>query len=432
MGNVMLITVIVSSLLLVWCAAKVFHSLRWKPKSVEKHLKQQGIKGTPYKFLHGDLKEYSREKWFKHRKIVTPAFHIEKLKGMMPAFSTSCSKLIEKWKKMVSPQGSHELDVWPDIQTFSSDVISRTAFGSNYEEGKRIFELQKEQAVLVLEAFKSVYIPGFRFIPTKKNRRRTNLDKEIKAKLRSLIERKVQAIRNGDTGNDDLIGMLLQSSNQYSIEATNPKVNGMTIDEVIEECKLFYFAGQETSSTWLTWTMIVLAMHPSWQEKAREEVLQVCGKDMPKFENLNHLKIVTMILHEVLRLYPSVIHQFRYTSTKIKIGEFSLPAGVHLILPTLLINHDHEVWGDDADEFRPVRFSEGIAKASKDHVAYFPFGWGPRICVGQNFAMIEAKMALAMILQHFAFQLSPSYAHAPYTVITLQPQHGAQIILHRL
>ncbi|KAF9615815.1 hypothetical protein IFM89_026495 [Coptis chinensis] len=83
---------------------------------------------------------------------------------MMPAFSTSCSKLIEKWKKMVSPQGSHELDVWPDIQTFSSDVILRTAFGSNYEEGKRIFELQKEQAVLVLEAFKSVYIPGFRYI----------------------------------------------------------------------------------------------------------------------------------------------------------------------------------------------------------------------------------------------------------------------------
>ncbi|KAF9604061.1 hypothetical protein IFM89_001936 [Coptis chinensis] len=355
------------------------------------------------------------EKWFEPRKIVTPAFHIEKLKGMMPAFLTSCSKLIEKWKKMVSPQGSHQLDVWPDIQTFSSDVISRTAFGSNYEEGKRIFELQKEQDVLVLEAFKSVYMPGFRFIPTKKNRRRTNLDKEIKSKLRNLIERKVQAIRNGDTGDDDLKGMLLQSSNQYSIEATDPKVNGMTIDEVIEECKLFYFAGQETSSTWLTWTMIVLPMHPSWQEKAREEVLRV-----------------TMILHEVLRLYPSVIHQFRYTSTEIKIGEFSLPAGVHLILPTLLINHDHEVWGYDADEFRPERFSEGIAKASKDHVAYFPFGWEPRICVGQNFAMIEAKMALAMILQHFAFQLSPSYAHSPYTIIPLQPQHGAQIILHRL
>lgn len=100
----------------------------------------------------------------------------------------------------------------------------------------------------------------------------------------------------------------------------------------------------------------------------------------------------------------------------------------------MLINRDTELWGEDAKEFKPERFAEGISHACKDptQMAFMPFGWGPRTCIGQNFSMIEAQVALSMILKQFSFKLSPTYAHAPYTVMTLQPQHGAQITFHPL
>lgn len=139
-----------------------------------------------------------------------------------------------------------------------------------------------------------------------------------------------------------------------------------------------------------------------------------------------------MILYEVLRLYPPAVTFTRKSYKQMEIGGVTYPAGVIVELPVLLIHHDPNIWGSDAHEFKPDRFAEGISKASKNPGAFLPFGWGPRICIGQNFALLEIKMALCMILQCFKLELMPSYTHAPYSMVTLRPMHGAQIKLRAI
>ncbi|XP_048442639.1 cytochrome P450 CYP72A219 [Pyrus x bretschneideri] len=384
------------------------------------------------KLLLTGLANYGGEKWAKHRKIINPAFHSEKLKRMLPAIYQSCSEMIEEWESLVSKESSYELDVWPYLQNMTADVISRTSFGSSYKEGREIFQLLKLQIELTMKTKQSVYIPGWRFLPTKMNKRLKGVDKEIRELLMGIINKREEAIKAGEAAKDDLLGLLLESNNKEIKEHGNKKEVGMSIQDILGECKLFYFAGQETTSTLLVWTMVLLSENQNWQDRAREEVLQVFGGEKPDVDGLNHLKVVTMILLEALRLYPSIVTLSRMIHKKTQFTEFSLPAGVEISLPTVLIHHDKELWGDDATQFKPMRFAEGVSKATKNKLTYFPFGGGARICIGQNFAMMEAKLAVALILQHFTFKLSPSYAHAPSGITTLQPQFGAHIVLHKL
>ncbi|KAK1401746.1 Secologanin synthase [Heracleum sosnowskyi] len=384
-------------------------------------------------FVDG-LPLYEGDKWAKHRRLLNPAFHHEKLKGMLPAIDFCCCKMIKKWQNMIMEgRNTCELDVWPSFQALTSDVISRTAFGSSYEEGSSVVELQAEQAQLLVEGLALPYIHGSRFLPTKRNRRMKEIDRQVRLLIKGIIDKRMKVMKSGNGSPDDLLGILLEANSKEQLEHGN-KNAGMSIEDVIEECKVFYVVGQETTAILLVWTMILLGMYPSWQDRARKEVDQVIGNDKINADHLNHLKVVTMILYEVLRLYTPNALILRKKSKGTDLGDLtSLQADIGLLIPVILVHHDQDLWGADAKEFNPERFSKGVLNATNGQTAaYLPFGAGPRICIGQNFTMLEAKVALAHILRTFSFELSPSYTHAPYNSFTIKPQYGASLFLHRL
>ncbi|KAK1410578.1 hypothetical protein QVD17_37115 [Tagetes erecta] len=443
------------AIVVVLCAWKIVNMVWVRPKKLEKYLRNQGFNGNKYKLLFGDMKELSM--MFKHSK--SKHINIDDEDEVLPHVTAYNYHSLQKYgRNFVTWIGWNprvtimEPEIIKDVLTklnyfqksksnpmvvkylasaLTSDVISRTAFGSSYEEGVHIFELITEQSVSLMEALQSVYIPGSRFLPTKRNMRMKAIDNKVNHLIRSIIDNKLKAMKAGEGNYDDLLGIMLDSNNKM-VEQHQNKSHGITIEEVIEECKVFYFAGQETTSSLLVWTMILLSKHKEWQSRARDEVLNVLGDKTIDIDGLNRLKVINMIFYEVLRLYPPVVGLARQVCKDITLGGFSFPSGIQISIPTILIHYDEQLWGSDAKKFKPERFSEGISKATKNQVIYIPFGGGPRICIGQNFALLEAKLALAMILQKFLFELSQSYVHAPNIVITLQPQYGAHLILHKL
>ncbi|XP_038984641.1 cytochrome P450 734A6 [Phoenix dactylifera] len=397
--------------------------------------------------LEGDgLVSLRGEKWAHHRKVLTPTFHMDNLKLLIPLIGETVKDMVEKWSSAMSPSGEVEIDVSECFQTVTEDAITRTAFGRSYEDGKAVFQLQTQQMVVAAEAFRNVFIPGYRFLPTKKNTSSWKLDKEIKKSLGALIGRRKEMSSDKekpDGSTKDLLGLMIDASTKKAPSSTSDRrrstttrtasTSTITVRDIVEECKTFFFAGKQTTSNLLTWTTVLLAMHPEWQERARREVLEVCGsRDIPTRDHLAKLKTMGMILNETLRLYPPAVATIRRAKADVELGGYRIPRGTELLIPIMAVHHDARLWGADAAQFNPGRFAEGPARAARHPTAFIPFGLGARMCIGQNLALLETKLTVAIILQRFAFRLSPSYVHAPTVLMLLYPQYGAPILFRSL
>uniref|UniRef100_A0A453KSQ5 Secologanin synthase n=1 Tax=Aegilops tauschii subsp. strangulata TaxID=200361 RepID=A0A453KSQ5_AEGTS len=274
-----------------------------------------------------------------------------------------------------------------------------------------------------------------RYFPSKYRREIGRLNGELEGVVLESIRRSREIADEGRTTSTygrGLLAMLLAEMEKKKEKGAGDD-GKFSYDTrlVIDECKTFFFAGHETSALLLTWTLMLLATHPEWQDKARAEVSQVCGDDPPSADQLSKLTVLQMIIHETLRLYPPATLLPRMAFEDIRLGDLHLPRGLSVWIPVLAIHHDESIWGADAHEFHPERFAAG-RRSSAGAGRFLPFAAGPRNCVGQAYALFEAKVVLAMLLANFRFTISDDYRHAPVNVLTLRPKYGVPVHLRPL
>lgn len=384
---------------------------------------QQGSKH----FIGRGLLMANGNDWYHQRHIVAPAFMGDKLKSYA-GYMVECTTQMLKSLENAMETGETEVEIGEYMTRLTADIISRTEFDSNYEKGKQIFHLLTDLQRLCAQASRHLWFPGSRFFPSKYNREIKSLKMEVETMLMEIIQSRKDCVEIGrsESYGNDLVGILLsemkkkRESNKFSLN----------LQLIMDECKTFFFAGHETTALLLTWTVMLLASNPIWQEKVREEVMQVCTNGgQLSVDHLSKLTLLSMVINESLRLYPPASVLPRMAFEDIKLGELFIPKGLSIWIPVLAIHHNEEVWGKDVNEFNPSRF------ASKSYAPgrhFIPFATGPRNCVGQSFALMEAKIILSMLISRFSFTISENYRHAPIIVLTIKPKYGVQIYLKPL
>lgn len=226
----------------------------------------------------------------------------------------------------------------------------------------------------------------------------------------------------------DLLELMLEATEAAETEAGGRAGAGLSNQELLDECSTFLLAGHETTSNTVAWALMLLAQHPQWQERAREEARGVLreqgakeGRHFP-FEKLSELKLLGAILSETLRLFPAAAALVRTAARTVKLSEaLTVPKGCDVAPMISWMQRRKDVWGEDANEFRPTRFLEA---SSPGGGTFIPFALGPRVCIGQNFAIIEAKTILAMLLLNFRWELAPNFCLLAEQLLTQKNKGG--------
>ncbi|KAI3468375.1 hypothetical protein Pfo_025038 [Paulownia fortunei] len=356
--------------------------------------------------------------WARQRKIIAPELFMDKVKGMMSIITESALTLVNSWKHKVETHEGGILDIAIDgyLKRFSGDVISRACFGSSYSKGQDIF----------FEAWGSPRAYVQKDIVCRHSRIKTNrqiwaLEKEIGALILKVVKERQQGGYE-----KDLLQMLLEGAR--SSYATSDAIDQFIVDN----CRNIYLAGFETSAVLASWCLMLLASNPEWQTRVRDEVEEVCQGRIPDKDMLPKMKQLNMVIQETLRLYPSAPTLSREALKDMNIGHIRVPKGVNIWTMEAALHTDADIWGPDVLEFKPQRFENGIAGACKSPNSYMPFGFGPRVCIGQHLATVELKLLISLILSNFSFTLSPNYVHSPVVKISIEPKQGVKILIKKL
>ncbi|XP_044157265.1 cytochrome P450 4A4-like [Bufo gargarizans] len=374
------------------------------------------------------------QKWFQHRRLLTPAFHYDVLKPYVSVMSDCTKIMLDKWEQVVPDKNPLELFHYVSLMTL--DTIMKCAF--NYQSNvqtdsenayiKAVYELSH----LVDHRFRhfmyhndliynlSPY--GFRFRRALKVAHE-HTDKVIKQR-KTLLNSEKQLDKISQRRHLDFLDVLLCAKDENG--------HGLSDKDLRAEVDTFMFEGHDTTASGISWILYALAKHPEHQERCREEIKEVLGeRDTVEWEDLGKIPYTTMCIKESLRVYPPVPGVARKLSKPITFCDGrSLPEGARIILSIYCINRSPYFW-KDPEVFDPLRFSVENSAGRHPH-AFLPFAAGFRNCIGQNFAMNEMKVAVALILQRFQLILDPENEPQKVCQIVLRSMNGIHLNLKKI
>jgi cytochrome P450 len=263
------------------------------------------------------------------------------------------------------------------------------------------------------------FLPSPLWWPTPFNRRLAGGIRGLDRVVFDIIETR----RRTDTQHEDLLDMLLRARDQDTGE-------GMTDRQLRDEVMTFVLAGHETTAVALSWTWYLLAQHPRIAEALRAEVMAALGDRTPTIEDLPRLQYARMVVEEAMRLYPPVWGFFRQALGPDTLGEHTVPKGTVLLISPYVTHRHPQVW-DNPERFDPGRFAPDRAR-ERPRFAYLPFSGGPRLCIGNEFALMEAQLAVAMTMQRYRLELPAGGRVEPESRVTLRPRGGMVMTVARV
>ncbi|GIV65629.1 MAG: cytochrome P450 [Chloroflexota bacterium] len=357
------------------------------------------------------------EEWLRHRRLEQPAFSRSRLAALDQVIAPALEAMLKRWEQQ--PEDA-VLDIDREMMAVTLEIVGQSLFSIDLRtDAPRLTQAVLTALDHVIYRAQNPFAPPD-WLPIPQNIAFRKALRQLDQAVYEIMENRR---RSGEI-RDDLLAMLMNARDEEG------KGSALTDQQIRDEIITLLIAGHETVASALTWSWYLLAQHPSIWEQMRAEVAQLPDDRLPCYPDLERLPFTAAVFSEALRLYPPA-----WLITRKAIGEDELngykisPGSLMVISPYVV--HRHPQYWEDAEAFLPQRFTNGRERAIP-RFAYIPFGGGPRLCIGNNFAMIEGVLILAGVTQHYRLELATANPVLADPLVTLRPHHGLPMRLRRV
>ncbi len=356
--------------------------------------------------------------WLRQRRMMQPAFHRQRIAGFGQVMTSQAERMLTRWDAAFAANPNSPTDVSAEMVHLTMSVVSEAMFGAAVEDETNAVSQAIQVGLDDIQfRFDRPYYPSLRW-PLPHNRRVQAAIRTLDKVVFEIIERR----RNSGEETDDLLGMLMAARDEGGDL-------GMDDRQLRDEVITIFIAGHETTARLLTWVFYLLDRNPEVEAQLHEELAAALGGRTPTVDDLPHLGYTRRLIDETLRLYPPVWVTNRQALADDTVMGHRIPAGA-LVSISPYAAHRHPDFWSAPERFDPERFSPEQA-AGRHRFAYLPFGGGPRLCIGNTFALTEAALVLATVAQRYRLRLLPNSRVEVLPQATLQPRGGLPMLLAR-